>query len=91
MLETNLTFPDARATAVSAITSALIDPSPPVALVFIKLSNTTSSRSEICGKKKKNRQKNVRFRAVVPLMQDLRSHVHTTGPVLGILSDFFKR
>jgi len=47
LLETSLTFPEARATAVSAMTSALIEPRPPVALVLIKLSNTTSSRSVI--------------------------------------------
>lgn len=54
MLETSFTFPEARATAVSAMTSALMDPNPPVALVLIKLSSTTSSRSVICQKGKKN-------------------------------------
>lgn len=48
LLETNLTFPEASATAVSAMTSALMEPRPPVALVLIKLSSTTSSRSVIC-------------------------------------------
>lgn len=47
LLDTNLTFPEARATAVSAMTSALMEPRPPVALVLMKLSNTTSSRSVI--------------------------------------------
>jgi hypothetical protein len=47
LLETNFTFPEAKATAVSAITSAFIDPKPPVALVLMKLSRTTSSRSVI--------------------------------------------
>lgn len=47
LLETNLTFPEASATAVSAMTSALMEPRPPVALVLIKLSSTTSSRSVI--------------------------------------------
>lgn len=47
LLDTNFTFPEAKATAVSAITSALIDPNPPVALVLMKLSSTTSSRSVI--------------------------------------------
>lgn len=47
MLETSLTFPEARATAVSAMTSALMEPRPPVALVLMKLSSTTSSRSVI--------------------------------------------
>lgn len=48
LLETSLTFPEASATAVSAMTSALMEPRPPVALVLIKLSSTTSSRSVIC-------------------------------------------
>ena len=47
LLETNFTFPEAKATAVSAITSAFIDPKPPVALVLMKLSSTTSRRSVI--------------------------------------------
>lgn len=47
LLETNFTFPEARATAVSAMTSAFIDPKPPVALVLMKLSSTTSRRSVI--------------------------------------------
>lgn len=47
LLETSFTFPEAKATAVSAITSAFIDPKPPVALVLMKLSSTTSSRSVI--------------------------------------------
>lgn len=47
LLETNFTFPEAKATAVSAITSAFIDPKPPVALVLMKLSRTTSRRSVI--------------------------------------------
>lgn len=47
LLETSLTLPEARATAVSAMTSALMEPRPPVALVLMKLSNTTSSRSVI--------------------------------------------
>lgn len=49
LLETSLTFPEARATAVSAMTSALMEPRPPVALVLIKLSSTTSNRSVIWG------------------------------------------
>lgn len=52
MLETNFTFPEASATAVSAITSALMDPKPPVALVLMKLSSTTSRRSVIWWGKK---------------------------------------
>jgi len=47
LLETSFTFPEAKATAVSAITSAFIDPKPPVALVLMKLSSTTSRRSVI--------------------------------------------
>lgn len=52
LLDTSLTLPEAKATAVSAITSALMDPRPPVALVLIKLSRTTSSRSVICRHRK---------------------------------------
>lgn len=47
LLDTSLTLPDASATAVSAITSALMEPKPPVALVLMKLSSTTSRRSVI--------------------------------------------
>lgn len=54
LLETSFTFPEASATAVSAITSAFMDPKPPVALVLMKLSSTTSRRSVICWQKKKS-------------------------------------
>lgn len=47
LLDTSLTLPEASATAVSAITSALMEPKPPVALVLMKLSSTTSRRSVI--------------------------------------------
>ena len=54
--DTNGTLAEARATAVSAITSAFADPSPPVALVCKeKKIGVVTQKNEVCKSKVKER------------------------------------